>query len=60
MNYVLIEWFTIKNQKQAVRDDVDRIRNHPLVPKSIPVYGYIYDVRSGKLLEVEVALAADA
>lgn len=47
-----IEWLTIKEQKQAVRDDVERIRNHPLIPKSIPVYGYIYDVRSGKLTEV--------
>lgn len=52
-----IEWLTIHDQKQAVRDDVERIRNHPLVPKSIPVYGYVYDVRSGKLLEVEGARA---
>src|SRR6267378_1104756 len=55
-----IEWLTIKNQKQAVLDDVARIRNHPLVPKSIPVYGFIYDVRSGKLIEVEGAKAAGA
>ena len=52
-----IEWLTIKDQKESVRDDVERIRNHPLVPKSIPVYGYIYDVRSGKLIEVEGARA---
>jgi carbonic anhydrase len=39
---------------------VARIRNHPLVPKSIPVHGYIYDVRSGKLLEVEAARTASA
>jgi carbonic anhydrase len=50
-----IEWLTVKDAQQAVRDDVARIRNHPLVPKSIPVYGYIYDVKSGKLLEVEGA-----
>jgi carbonic anhydrase len=55
-----IEWLTIKDQNQAVVDDVARIRNHPLVPKSIPVHGYIYDVRSGKLLEVESAKAAGA
>lgn len=47
-----IEWLTIPDQKQAVIDDVERIRNHPLVPKTIPVYGFIYDVRSGKLIEV--------
>jgi len=55
-----IEWLTIKDQKQAVVDDVARIRSHPLVPKSIPVYGYVYDVRSGKLLEVESARAVGA
>jgi carbonic anhydrase len=55
-----IEWLTIKDQKQAVVDDVARIRNHPLVPQSIPVYGYVYDVRSGKLVEVESARAVGA
>jgi carbonic anhydrase len=48
-----IEWLTVKDPAQAVIDDVARIRNHPLVPKSIPIYGYIYDVRTGKLNEVE-------
>jgi carbonic anhydrase len=52
-----IEWLTIRDQRQAVIDDVERIRNHPLVPKSIPVYGFVYDVRSGKLIEVEGASA---
>jgi carbonic anhydrase len=47
-----IDWLTIKDQAQAVTDDVERIRNHPLVPKSIPVHGFIYDVRSGTLTEV--------
>jgi carbonic anhydrase len=52
-----IDWLTIKDQKQAVVDDIARIRNHPLVAKSIPVYGYLYDVRSGKLIEIEGARA---
>jgi carbonic anhydrase len=52
-----IEWLTISDQKQAVIDDVERIRNHPLVPKSIPVYGFGYDVHSGNLIEVEGASA---
>jgi len=55
-----IEWLAIKNQKQAVLDDVARIRNHPLVPSFIPVHGYLYDVRTGKLLEVEAAKSAGA
>jgi carbonic anhydrase len=55
-----IEWLTVKDPRQAVLDDVARIRNHPLIPKSIPVHGYIYDVKSGKLLEVEGAKALGA
>jgi carbonic anhydrase len=50
-----IEWLTIRDQEQSVRDDVQRIREHPLVPKSITIYGYIYDVKSGRLLEVQDA-----
>ncbi len=50
-----IEWLTIRDQEQSVRDDVQRIREHPLVPKSITIYGYIYDVKSGRLLEVPEA-----
>jgi hypothetical protein len=38
-----------------VAEDVARIRSHPLVNKSIPIYGYIYDVRSGRLIEVPEA-----
>jgi carbonic anhydrase len=55
-----IEWLTIPEQKQAVVDDVLRIRTHPLVPRSIPVYGYIYDVKSGRLLEIDEAAKAGA
>jgi carbonic anhydrase len=50
-----IDWLTIKDSKQALIDDVARIRNHPLVPKTIPINGFIYDVHSGELLEVEGA-----
>jgi carbonic anhydrase len=53
-----IDWLTIKDAQQAVVDDVSRIRRHPLVPKSIPIYGYIYDVKTGKLVEVEEATRA--
>ena len=44
-----IEWLTIADQNQSVVDDVERIRSHPLVPRDIPIYGYIYDVASGRL-----------
>jgi len=53
-----IDWLTIADPKQAVVDDVERIRNHPLVPGRIPIYGFVYDVKTGKLVEVPAATEA--
>jgi carbonic anhydrase len=50
-----IEWLSIRDQAQSVRHDVQRIREHPLVPTNISIYGYVYDVKSGKLIEVPQA-----
>lgn len=55
-----VEWLTIQDNAKAVLEDVQRIKSHPLVNPSIPVYGYIYDVKSGKLIEVPEATAAGA
>ena len=55
-----IDWLTIKDQATSVRTDVERIRNHPLVPKDIPVHGFIYQVESGALVEVSSAPASGA
>jgi carbonic anhydrase len=35
---------------------VRRIRQHPLVSSKIPIYGYLYDVHSGKLIEINEAI----
>ena len=50
-----VDWLTIGDQAQSVCADVQRIRSHPLVPRNIPVYGYIYDVKTGRLIEVPEA-----
>jgi carbonic anhydrase len=50
-----IDWLTIADNEQSVVDDVARIRNHPLVPKRIAIYGFIYDVGTGRLVEVAEA-----
>ncbi|HUP72394.1 MAG TPA: carbonic anhydrase [Acidimicrobiales bacterium] len=55
-----IDWLTIANQQDSVVDDVVRIRSHPLVPQTIPIYGFIYDVTSGRLNEVTAATTAGA
>jgi len=55
-----INFLTISDLAASVVEDVRRIRAHPLVPGDIPIYGYIYDVRSGRLNEVAAATAAGA
>ena len=47
-----IDFLPFKDLEQSVRDDVTFLRNSPLIPKSIDISGFIYDVRSGKLLPV--------
>jgi carbonic anhydrase len=39
-------------------EDVKRIREHPLVSKTVSVYGFVFDVKSGKLTEVTEASKA--
>ena len=53
-----IDWLTISDQESSVTADVARIRNHALVPDTIPIYGYIYDVTTGRLVEVPTATEA--
>src|SRR5450755_1906826 len=52
-----VEWLTIKDLAKSVVSDVTRIRSHPLVPARIGIYGYIYNVSSGKLVEVPEAMS---
>jgi carbonic anhydrase len=53
-----IKWHTITDQPSSVVDDVRCIRQHPLVSSRMPIYGYLYDVHSGKLIEVKEATDA--
>jgi carbonic anhydrase len=50
-----VDWLTFKDLAESVYVDVKRIRNHPLVPANIPIYGFIYDVKTGQLIEVNKA-----
>jgi len=50
-----IDWLTIKTQTDSVTSDVRRIRSHPLVPREIPIWGFVYDVKTGRLVEVPEA-----
>jgi carbonic anhydrase len=53
-----INWLTISDNAKSVVEDVVRIRNNSMVPADIPIYGYIYDCKTGELVEVPAATAA--
>ena len=48
-----IKWYTFSNLKESILEDLEKIKNHPLIPKSINVYGFVYDVKTGKLESIE-------
>lgn len=43
------------NVETNVRQQIQKVRSHPWIPKEIPVRGFVYDVKSGKLSEVNGA-----
>src|SRR5579862_408081 len=54
-----IDWRTINHGLfDSVLEDVKAIRNHPLIPSNIPIYGYIFDVITGDLIPVPKAIKA--
>jgi carbonic anhydrase len=46
--------------KENVRRQIHKIQSHPWIPRSIPIRGFIYDVKTGKLEEVSVKRAVGA
>ena len=53
-----INWLTISDNAKSVVEDVQRIRGNSMVPTDIPIYGYIYDCKTGKLIEIPQATQA--
>jgi carbonic anhydrase len=39
----------VEDQAQALAEDVQKVRSHPLIPDSVKVAGFVYDVDSGLL-----------
>jgi carbonic anhydrase len=52
----VINWLPITNGlAKSVLEDVRTIRNNPLIPSDIPIYGFIFDVMTGGLIPVPKA-----
>ena len=45
-------FWSFQDLEQSVRDDVAAIRESPLLLKGVPVTGFVYDVKTGRLRQV--------
>jgi carbonic anhydrase len=49
-----LDFHTVPDQDAALRHDLTRIRTSPFLPAGMPVGGAVYDVRTGRLMPVEI------
>lgn len=45
-------FYAFDDLEANVRQQIQHVRSHPWIPKHIPVRGFVYDVKTGKLKEV--------
>jgi carbonic anhydrase len=45
-------FYAFTNLEENVRQQIQKVKSHPWIPKQIPVRGFIYDVKTGRLKEV--------
>ncbi len=43
----------IEDQEAALREDLAKVRSHPLIPDSVKVGGFVYDVDTGLLRPID-------
>jgi carbonic anhydrase len=46
-------FYAFDDLEKNVREQVQRVKSHPWIPEQIPVRGFIYDVKTGELSEVD-------
>lgn len=53
-----MDFLPITGEPACLIADVKALRAHPLVPRTIPIYGYMYDIHTGALTEIREASEA--
>ena len=46
------QFHAFEDLEENVRRQIRRVKSHPWIPKHIPVRGFVYDVKTGRLAEV--------
>lgn len=55
-----VHFHAFSNVEENVRQQIQKVKSHPWIPKHIPVRGFVYDVKTGRLKEVAFGAAAAA
>lgn len=48
-----MRFFSYSDPEQNTREQIDKVRSHPWISKDVPVRGFIFDVDTGLLREVQ-------
>jgi carbonic anhydrase len=54
------QFHAFRDPVENVRRQIQKVRSHVWIPKEIPVRGFVYDVKTGRLKEVSAELASVA
>jgi carbonic anhydrase len=49
--------FAFKDPEQNTREQIKKVRSHPWIAKEVPVRGFVFDMETGLLSEVDAAAA---
>lgn len=47
-----VNWLSISDRIESIKNDVMHIRNHPLISKDIEITGLLFNTKTGELTEV--------
>ena len=50
-----MRFFAYKDPEQHTREQIEKVRSHPWIAKEIPVRGFVFDMETGLLIEVQAA-----
>lgn len=48
-----MRFFSFRDPEQNTREQIDKVRSHPWIAKDVPVRGFIFDMETGLLQEVQ-------
>ncbi len=48
-----MRFFSYKDPDQNTREQIEKVRSHPWISKDVPVRGFVFDVETGLLKEIQ-------